>query len=123
MKKNLTNLYGTLTRPFTAKECFVFKNDELFERYVEIPEKSLKYDEMNDALIYSEGFFEILEANDAVENSGNYKTNSVQGKFELKNVDFIYPNGTAALHNINMVVAPNKITALVGLSGAGKVQL
>lgn len=78
------------------------------------------YDEMNDALIYSEGFFEILEAKDAVENSGNYKPNLIHGKFELKNVDFAYPNGTAALKNINMVIAPNKITALVGLSGAGK---
>lgn len=78
------------------------------------------HDEMNDALIYSEGFFEILEAKDAVENSGNYKPNSIQGKFELKNVDFVYPNGTVALKNINMLIAPNKITALVGLSGAGK---
>lgn len=78
------------------------------------------YDEMNDALIYSEGFFEILEATDAVESTGNFKPTSITGKFELRNVDFTYPNGTHALTNINMVVEPNKITALVGLSGAGK---
>lgn len=78
------------------------------------------YDEMNDALIYSEGFFEIVEAEDAVEQTGTYKPERITGKFEMKNVDFAYPNGTHALHGINMVIEPNKITALVGLSGAGK---
>ncbi len=78
------------------------------------------YDEMNDALIYSEGFFEILEAEDAVESTGTYRPEKIAGKFELKHVDFEYPNGTKALKDINMIVEPNKITALVGLSGAGK---
>ena len=78
------------------------------------------YDEMNDALIYSEGFFEIVDAQDAVEQTGTYKPEKITGKFEMNHVDFAYPNGTHALHDINMVIEPNKITALVGLSGAGK---
>ncbi|MDA3615675.1 ABC transporter ATP-binding protein [Polluticaenibacter yanchengensis] len=78
------------------------------------------YDEMNDALIYSEGFFEIIEAKDAVEQTGTYRPEKIVGKFEVIDVNFAYPNGTHALHNINMVIEPNKITALVGLSGAGK---
>jgi ABC-type multidrug transport system fused ATPase/permease subunit len=35
-------------------------------------------------------------------------------------VDFTYPNGTQALFGVNMDISPGKITALVGLSGAGK---
>lgn len=81
------------------------------------------YDEMNDALIYSEGFFEILNAEHETEPSGNYKPDQIEGTFELKAVNFTYPNGTKALKNINMVIERNKITALVGLSGAGKSTL
>lgn len=78
------------------------------------------FDDMNDALIYSESFFEILNADDEVESSGDYIPETFVGKFELKNVDFSYPNGTEALRNVNMEILPNTITAFVGLSGAGK---
>ncbi|HAR71943.1 MAG TPA: ABC transporter [Flavobacteriaceae bacterium] len=78
------------------------------------------YDEMNDAMIYSESFFAILIADDEKESSGNYIPTNLKGKFEIQNVDFSYPNGYKALKNINMTIQPNKITALVGLSGAGK---
>ena len=40
--------------------------------------------------------------------------------FELQNVDFTYPNGVKALHDVSMCIEPDKITALVGVSGAGK---
>lgn len=78
------------------------------------------YDEMNDAMIYSESFFGILKADNEKESSGNYLPTNLKGKFEIQNVDFSYPNGYKALKNINMTIQPNKITALVGLSGAGK---
>lgn len=78
------------------------------------------YDEVNDALIYSEGFFDILESDHQIENSGTYIPEKVKGKIELKNVDFIYPNGTQALFNVSMTIPPDQTTALVGLSGAGK---
>lgn len=78
------------------------------------------FDDMNDALIYSESFFGILNADEEIEHSGSYKPKKVHGKFEMKNVDFAYPNGTKALFDVNMEIVPNKITAFVGLSGAGK---
>ncbi|GAA4124678.1 ABC transporter ATP-binding protein [Flavobacterium chungbukense] len=78
------------------------------------------YDEVNDALIYSEGFFDILEAEQETETSGNYIPEKIIGLIEVKNVDFVYPNGTQALYDINFTVKPNETSALVGLSGAGK---
>ncbi len=78
------------------------------------------YDEINDALIYSEGFFDILESDNEIETSGDYIPEKIVGLIEIKNVDFVYPNGTKALSDINFTVKPNETTALVGLSGAGK---
>ncbi|MBR5073059.1 MAG: ABC transporter ATP-binding protein [Bacteroidales bacterium] len=78
------------------------------------------FDNMNEALVYAEGFFDILDSDDEIEPSGGYKPNTVRGHFEIENVDFTYPNGNKALHGINMTIEPGKITAFVGLSGAGK---
>ena len=78
------------------------------------------YDDMNDALIYAEGFFGILRADSEVEATGSYHPDKVQGELEMHNVDFTYPSGTKALHNVSLRIEPGKITALVGLSGAGK---
>ena len=78
------------------------------------------FDQMNDALIYAEGFFDILEADGEREKTGKHRPAKIEGTFELKGVDFTYPNGTKALHGIDMKIESGKITALVGLSGAGK---
>ncbi len=78
------------------------------------------FDSLNDALIYAEGFFDILEAKDEAEPTGSYHPEKVCGEFEIQGVDFTYPNGTKALHDINMKIGSGHITAFVGLSGAGK---
>jgi ABC-type multidrug transport system fused ATPase/permease subunit len=78
------------------------------------------YDDMNDALIYAEGFFGILKADGEVEPTGQYHPQHVKGDFELQGVDFTYSNGTQALFDVSMRIPSGKITALVGLSGAGK---
>ena len=78
------------------------------------------YDDLNDALIYSEGLFDLLEGDEHVENTGTFRPAEVVGCFELHHVDFTYPNGVKALHDVSMRIEPGKITALVGMSGAGK---
>ncbi len=78
------------------------------------------YDDMNDALIYAEGFFGIIHADEEVELSGKYHPDEVKGEFEMTGVDFTYSNGTQALFDVSMRIESGKITALVGLSGAGK---
>ena len=80
------------------------------------------YDDLNDALVYAEGFFGLLEADREVEESGTWKPEGtrITGRFELRNVEFSYPNGTHAIRDLTMSIAPGETTALVGLSGAGK---
>ncbi len=78
------------------------------------------YDDLNDALIYAEGFFGILEADEEVEKSGTYRPAKVKGEFDLRNVEFTYSNGTHAIRDLSMKIQPGETTALVGLSGAGK---
>ena len=78
------------------------------------------FDDVNDALIYAEGFFGILNSEKEIEPSGDYRPEKIHGKFEIKHVDFTYPNGNQALFDVNMTIDPGRITALVGLSGAGK---
>ena len=81
------------------------------------------YDDLNDALVYAEGFFGLLEADEEVEESGKWRAEEgkrVLGRFELKNVEFTYPNGTHAIRDLTMTIEPGQTTALVGLSGAGK---
>jgi len=81
------------------------------------------YDEMNDALTYSEGFFDILDANESAETSGETVKAQFRGDYRLRNVSFAYPNGTKALSGIDMEIKSGQTTALVGLSGAGKSTL
>ena len=81
------------------------------------------YDDMNDALIYAEGFFGILGAEEEVERGGTYHPESVEGTFEMRGVSFAYPSGTQALTDVTLRIETGKITALVGLSGAGKTTI
>ena len=82
------------------------------------------YDEINDALTYAEGYFEVIDATDQVEASGPVKAGAaVRGRFTLDGVSFSYPNGTRALSDITMEIPAGSRVALVGLSGAGKSTL
>ena len=81
------------------------------------------YDQINEAMTYAEGFFEVLDADSAIEESGSITTENLKGEFQLKNVSFTYPNGTKALFNVDMTIPAGKTVAFVGLSGAGKSTL
>ncbi|MDF7818257.1 ABC transporter ATP-binding protein [Runella sp. MFBS21] len=78
------------------------------------------YDEMNDALIYAEGYFSILDAKGEIESLGHTISEPLKGDYLLENVNFYYPTGVHALKNVNIHIPHGKTTALVGLSGAGK---
>ena len=81
------------------------------------------YDQINEAMTYAEGFFEVLDADYAIEESGALRAENLRGEFELKDVNFTYPNGTQALFDVNMKIPAGKSVAFIGLSGAGKSTL
>jgi ABC-type multidrug transport system fused ATPase/permease subunit len=81
------------------------------------------YDEINEVLTYADGFFEILDADSSIEESGPLVADALKGDFELRNVDFVYPNGTQALYDVSMTIPAGRSVAFVGLSGAGKSTL
>lgn len=91
------------------------------------------YDEYNEALTYAEGFFDMIENDGYLEQRPSRLTIGTQAEadlksdlqsaffhFQMRQVDFVYPNGKQALKNVSIELKPNKTTALVGLSGAGK---
>lgn len=81
------------------------------------------YDQVSDAMIYADGFFEVIGDDTALELSGTVRAENVKGRYALSDLNFTYPNGTKALTDINLTIEPGKTTALVGLSGAGKSTL
>ncbi|MGC1378124.1 MAG: ABC transporter ATP-binding protein [Anaerolineales bacterium] len=64
---------------------------------------------------------EVLESPDLEHNEGKKPVESVRGEFIFDGVDFQYPDSNAAaIHNLQLQVAPGETIALVGPSGAGK---
>ena len=67
--------------------------------------------------------FEIIDSPAEVD-SGTLVQDSVQGKFEFRNINFSYGNTERpVLKNINFTVEPGETVALVGSSGSGKTSL
>ena len=80
------------------------------------------FDTLHDARTYAQGYFDIVDA-DAVESTGTYRPHHVDGHILMKGINFTYPNGKKAIHDVHIEIKPNSVTALVGLSGAGKTTL
>eukprot|EP00930_Biecheleria_cincta_P041883 TRINITY_DN28786_c0_g2_i1.p1 TRINITY_DN28786_c0_g2~~TRINITY_DN28786_c0_g2_i1.p1 ORF type:complete len:1523 (-),score=261.76 TRINITY_DN28786_c0_g2_i1:253-4821(-) len=80
------------------------------------------------AQVSRRSFGHIFKTLDAVENSMMVQTEqgseltTVEGRLELRDVNFYYPQRLDApvLQNLNLVCEPNTTTALVGPSGNGK---
>jgi ABC-type multidrug transport system fused ATPase/permease subunit len=81
------------------------------------------YDEYSEALTYAEGFFEMIGSNEFLLGPKSLRSETFRGDYEVKDVDFVYPNGTQALKSVSMQIHNGKTTAFVGLSGAGKSSL
>lgn len=67
---------------------------------------------------------EFLNTKPAVESSGAYKPEKLQGRIEFKNVSFVYPNtGTLALDHVSFVIEPGARLAIIGKTAAGKTTI
>jgi len=62
--------------------------------------------------------------NEIDDTQGNHSIDTIENAIQFTNVDFQYPSSDlTVLNNITLTFQANKITALVGLSGAGKTSL
>lgn len=66
--------------------------------------------------------FELLDQ-PVEEDTGIKTVERAQGKIEFVQVGFTYASGRPVLHDINFIVQPGEVVALVGRSGAGKSTL
>jgi len=67
---------------------------------------------------------EFLTLKPAVESTGTYKPEKLQGRIEFKEVSFIYPNtGTLALDRVSFVIEPGSRLAVIGRTAAGKTTI
>ena len=69
-----------------------------------------------------ERVYELFDtSNEIKDGSFDFENNEkAQGNLNFSNVDFLYPDGYQALHNINLNIESGKSYAFVGRSGAGK---
>ena len=71
-----------------------------------------------------ERVFEILDTPIDIANSDEAKTIQKQNlSIHFENVSFQYPERAAVISNLNLVIEKNKVTALVGHTGAGKTTI
>lgn len=79
------------------------------------------YGGMQKSLAAADRLFDILDTKSEVkEKKDAIALTSVEGRVEFKHVSFSYDGQRKALDDVNVMVAPGQIIALVGPSGAGK---
>lgn len=71
----------------------------------------------------SERVFQLLDANEQVEESFETKFNDVKGNVEFKNVNFSYVEGVPVVKNFTASIHSGQMVAIVGPTGAGKTTL
>lgn len=73
------------------------------------------------ALVSAERLFEVIDIKPTVVEKPDAKPlENIDGFVEFKNVSFSYDNIHPVLNNINFIVKPGEIIAMVGRSGSGK---
>lgn len=72
-------------------------------------------------LAATKSIFELLDQQNEV-NTGTLKP-KINGEIQFKDVSVAYPDGTKALHHLNLHIRQGETIALVGRSGAGKTTL
>ena len=79
--------------------------------------------ELQNSLTSAKRVFDLLEENDRRPDPENPVTPPVEGRVELKNVDFSYTDDRELIKNLSLEVMPGSKVAIVGPTGCGKTTL
>ena len=74
-------------------------------------------------IVGSERVFKVLDNNDQIVDSGNFKIDKIKGSIVFKNVNFCYAKDNWVLKNLNFEADSGKMLALVGRTGVGKTSI
>jgi ATP-binding cassette, subfamily B, multidrug efflux pump len=79
-----------------------------------------KFNVLQMGMIASERVFKVLENEDYIKESGNYKKDHLEGSVEFDKVWFAYNDEHYVLKDISFSVKPGETLAIVGHTGSGK---
>jgi ABC-type multidrug transport system fused ATPase/permease subunit len=89
-----------------------------------IQELSQLYTTMQAAMAGGERVLDLLDTRPEVQDrSGASEMPPIVGHIELRGVNFSYRGDTRVLHNVDLVIEPGQVVALVGPTGAGKTSI
>ncbi|MEM2914298.1 MAG: ABC transporter ATP-binding protein, partial [Candidatus Bathyarchaeia archaeon] len=79
------------------------------------------YNTVQSSLAASERIFEILDLTPEITDSAEaVEVQQIEGDIEFRNVTFGYKPEYPVIHDLNLHIKPKEMTALVGVTGAGK---
>jgi len=82
------------------------------------------YNQVQAALAGAERIFEVLdESPDLEDAAAAVELETIQGRVELRNVDFSYEADVPVLKDVSLLAEPGQTIALVGPTGAGKTTI
>ena len=70
-----------------------------------------------------ERILQVIDTEPSVQDLGNIKKDSIEGKIEFRNIDFSYVPDAPVLTDFSLTIKPGEKIAIVGHTGAGKTSI
>jgi len=82
-----------------------------------------KFNTLQMGMVAADRVFKIIGTESSIDDTGNYKTNELEGNIEIEQLRFAYLAGEEVLKGIDLAVKAGETVAIVGATGAGKSTL
>ena len=82
-----------------------------------------KFNTLQMGMVAADRVFKIIATESSIDDTGNYKTNELDGNIEIEQLRFAYLAGEEVLKGIDLAVKAGETVAIVGATGAGKSTL